>query len=29
VQQAIPEEKEAEVDLRVIRPERGIDKSQF
>lgn len=29
VQQAIPEEKEAEIDLRVIRPERGIDKSQF
>jgi len=29
VQQAIPEDSEADQGLRVIRPERGIDKSQF
>lgn len=29
VQQTIPEDQQADVDLRVIRPERGIDKSQF
>jgi hypothetical protein len=29
VQQVIPEDGEADTGLKVIRPERGIDKSQF